>query len=101
MRFLEAKQQEVKTEENKMQPGSRPDQKKKPKESTSAHNSLGLKKEVLVLADSLGVDPTKLTGTGANGEVSLKDVRNAKSAADAASKPSTGTGTGSAINETE
>lgn len=67
-------------EENKMQPGSRPDQSQiPPKNTTPTH-----KPEVVSLAKELGVDLNTVTGTGQNGAVLIRDVRNAKEAADLA-----------------
>lgn len=63
MKFLEAKKLPRNTEENKMQGGSRPDQRREPDAAT--------------LAQSLGVDLKAVKGTGENGAVLAQDVRNA------------------------
>lgn len=60
MRFLEAKGKKRGDEENKMQTGSRSDQR-----SVSPQ----------VLAQQLGVKIEDVTGSGDNGEVTLKDIR--------------------------
>ena len=77
MKFLEAKK--LDKGENKMLPGTRPDQK-------IADTSPPLiKQEVRDLAQSLGIDLIDLRGhgTGQNGAITLKDVKQAKDKKDA------------------
>lgn len=80
MRFLDARKKTQ--QENKMMPGSRPDQ-RDPAVNTVRNIDLGpdkpkIRPEVQALADDLGVDITKVKGTGANGSILMKDVRDAK-----------------------
>lgn len=75
MKFLEAKAQSG--GENKMQPGSRPDQ-----EGTGASAPLRVsnppptvRTDVKRLADELGVDLAEVTGTGRDRSITVTDVR--------------------------
>ena len=81
MKFLDAKRA-TGQQENKMQPGSRVDQ-RDPKVNTVSKINLGpdkpkIRPEIQALADDLQVDLSKVKGTGANGSILMKDVRDAK-----------------------
>jgi pyruvate/2-oxoglutarate dehydrogenase complex dihydrolipoamide acyltransferase (E2) component len=81
MKFLEAKMLTKEKDENKMKPGSRPDQ----RGSTADRvESAPVKKEVQDLAHQLDVDLRTVKGTGPNGAITLRDVKTAKDAADKA-----------------
>lgn len=84
MKYLEAKrlaEQGGDGGENKMQTGTRSDQRSAiRKGQLQPENRPTAKPEVRDLAKSLGVDLASIEGTGRNGEVTLKDVRDAKSA---------------------
>jgi pyruvate/2-oxoglutarate dehydrogenase complex dihydrolipoamide acyltransferase (E2) component len=84
MKFLDAKQMtKPDKQENKMRPGTRPDQDGK-KDAPRKHL---VKKDVQDLADSLHVDLTRIvSGTGKDGEITLKDVKTLKDQQDAADK---------------
>lgn len=71
MKFLEAQKQNPNApqSENKMREGSRTDQGKNAPST-----------QVKELAKTLNVDLEKVTGTGRNGEITLRDVHNAKEA---------------------
>jgi pyruvate/2-oxoglutarate dehydrogenase complex dihydrolipoamide acyltransferase (E2) component len=78
MKFLEAKDM-AKDPENKMRRGSRPDQKEFiPKGQLHPDNPVSPKQEVVEYARSLGVDIRKIKGSGRNGEIMMKDVKDAK-----------------------
>ena len=88
MKFLEAQKQDGKEQkasiqtENKMKPGTRLDQKdpealvSSPRRSptTGANKDEGITK----LAKELNVDLSTVTGSGPGGQITEKDVRNAK-----------------------
>lgn len=59
-KWLEVRNQKRPVEENKMQPGSRADQ---------------TRVDPRIVAQQLGVDISRVTGTGEGGEVTSKDVR--------------------------
>jgi pyruvate/2-oxoglutarate dehydrogenase complex dihydrolipoamide acyltransferase (E2) component len=78
MKFLEAKRK-AGQQENKMQPGSRVDQ-REPHTSATSKIDLGpdkpkIRPEVAKLAEELDVDLNKVKGTGLNGIILVKDVR--------------------------
>lgn len=88
MKFLEAqqgKQKESIMQENKMQPGSRTDQKLNPKDPASLvsstkgsrANATKMDPSVQKLASQLNVDLHTVTGTGENGAITESDVRKA------------------------
>jgi pyruvate/2-oxoglutarate dehydrogenase complex dihydrolipoamide acyltransferase (E2) component len=77
MKYLEAKQMQKEGGENKMRTGSRPDQGGIRKGQLQPDNPVPVKAEVRDLARSLKVDLGDLSGTGRNGEITLKDVRDA------------------------
>ena len=81
MKFLDAKRR-AGQQENKMQPGSRVDQRNPEEPHTSATSKISLgpdkpkiRPEVQKLADELNVDLDKVKGTGVNGIILVKDVR--------------------------
>lgn len=81
MKFLEAKEmaKDGATPENKMRKGSRPDQKDfAPKGELHPRNPPAPKQEVSEYATSVGLDIRGITGTGRGGEITLKDVKDAK-----------------------
>lgn len=91
MKYLEARKNAPKESivdkgmENKMQRGSRPDQggsgKRNPEDlvsSPSRAEGRSVHQGVQKLATELNVDLSTVKGTGANGEITEKDVRYAK-----------------------
>lgn len=80
MRFLDARRKGQ--QENKMQSGSRPDQ-RDPSINTVRNIDLGpdkpkIRPEVQALADELQIDLSKVKGSGAHGAILIRDVRDAK-----------------------
>lgn len=88
MRYLEAKalRQQAQGDggENKMLPGTRPDQ----TELRRSNPTPQVKGELRQLAERYGVDVDAITGTGTNGEVTREDIKKARKAQDAAKKAS-------------
>ncbi len=76
MKFLEAKKM-ADGGDNKMQPGSRPDQAIR-RGQLHPDNPPPTKKEVVAYAKEHGLDLATITGTGRGGEITLKDVKDAK-----------------------
>lgn len=80
MRFLDARKKGQ--QENKMMPGSRPDQ--RDPDINSARNidpgpdKPKVRPDVQTLAEELGVDLSKVKGSGAMGAILIRDVRDAK-----------------------
>lgn len=82
MKYLEMKR--LQNPENKMQPGSRPDQQDPHILRRSGPDAPKIRPEVQKVADELGVSLDGLQGTGRHGEVTVRDVRSHKAKADAA-----------------
>jgi pyruvate/2-oxoglutarate dehydrogenase complex dihydrolipoamide acyltransferase (E2) component len=89
MKFLDAKRQAKGVEENKMQPGSRADQDGNAAPFRRGHkaNSFDANEEGAALAKELGVDITKVKGSGKDGKITAKDIHAAASANDESGRP--------------
>lgn len=72
MKYLEMKA--LQKVENKMKPGTRPDQ----QELRRSNPTPQIKGELRQLAERYGLDVDSLTGTGANGEITREDIKKAK-----------------------
>lgn len=73
MKYLEAKRSLAPTIENKMQDGTRVDQ----RAPVTPPTPPTVRPEVIKLADELNVDLNRVVGTGANGTILMRDVRDA------------------------
>jgi pyruvate/2-oxoglutarate dehydrogenase complex dihydrolipoamide acyltransferase (E2) component len=76
MKYLEAKRL-TESFENKMMPGSRSDQDGGQSAVENKAADVEYRNEVVTLADELQVDLSTIKGTGKNGKILIRDVRNA------------------------